>query len=130
MIEFRNILAEAGLVVFLRLSRGDDKMAACGQLGEPGNIQAPMLRVPEQFRMAVWLQYQRYMWLKYWVELKIQIEIQGKLQGYKKYPYCFPWDPFRFNICFLWMFEYHIYSFFIVLTYLFSAFILLFINWN
>ncbi|XP_039115591.1 dual-specificity RNA methyltransferase RlmN [Dioscorea cayenensis subsp. rotundata] len=53
MIEFRNILAEAGLVVFLRLSRGDDKMAACGQLGEPGNIQAPMLRVPEQFRMAV-----------------------------------------------------------------------------
>ncbi|KAH7651039.1 23S rRNA (adenine2503-C2)-methyltransferase protein [Dioscorea alata] len=53
MIEFRNILAEAGLVVFLRLSRGDDKMAACGQLGEPGDIQAPMLRVPEQFRMAV-----------------------------------------------------------------------------
>lgn len=53
MIEFRNILAEAGLVVFLRFSRGDDKMAACGQLGEPGDIQAPMLRVPEQFRMAV-----------------------------------------------------------------------------
>ncbi|KAJ0985831.1 hypothetical protein J5N97_004187 [Dioscorea zingiberensis] len=53
MIEFRNILAEAGCVVFLRPSRGDDKMAACGQLGEPGDIQAPILRVPEQFQMAV-----------------------------------------------------------------------------
>ncbi|XP_008812497.1 dual-specificity RNA methyltransferase RlmN [Phoenix dactylifera] len=49
MIEFRNILAEAGCVVFLRLSRGDDQMAACGQLGEPGDIRLPLLRVPEQF---------------------------------------------------------------------------------
>lgn len=53
MIEFRNILAEAGCVVFLRLSRGDDRMAACGQLGEPGDIRLPLLRVPEQFQMAV-----------------------------------------------------------------------------
>lgn len=53
MIEFRNILAEAGCVVFLRRSRGDDRMAACGQLGEPGDIQLPLLRVPEQFQMAV-----------------------------------------------------------------------------
>ncbi|VFQ79376.1 unnamed protein product [Cuscuta campestris] len=49
IIEFRNILAEAGCVVFLRPSRGDDQMAACGQLGKPGDIQAPLLRVPSQF---------------------------------------------------------------------------------
>ncbi|WJX87861.1 23S rRNA (adenine(2503)-C(2))-methyltransferase [Trifolium repens] len=53
MIEFRNMLAEAGCVVLLRPSRGDDQMAACGQLGKPGTIQAPMLRVPQQFQMAV-----------------------------------------------------------------------------
>lgn len=53
MIEFRNVLAEAGIAVFLRLSRGDDKMAACGQLGKPGDVQAPLLRVPERFQMAV-----------------------------------------------------------------------------
>ncbi|KAK6252551.1 hypothetical protein QUC31_014271 [Theobroma cacao] len=53
MIEFRNALAKAGCTVFLRLSRGDDQMAACGQLGEPGAIQAPLLRVPEQFQMAL-----------------------------------------------------------------------------
>ncbi|XP_021809766.1 uncharacterized protein LOC110753223 [Prunus avium] len=53
MIEFRNLLAEAGCVVFMRSSRGDDQMAACGQLGNPGAIQAPLLRVPEQFKMAM-----------------------------------------------------------------------------
>ncbi|KAI4314318.1 hypothetical protein L6164_027239 [Bauhinia variegata] len=53
IIEFRNTLAEAGCTVFLRLSRGDDQMAACGQLGKPGTIRAPLLRVPEQFQMAV-----------------------------------------------------------------------------
>ncbi|XP_042500303.1 dual-specificity RNA methyltransferase RlmN [Macadamia integrifolia] len=53
IIEFRNVLAEAGCVVFLRLSRGDDQMAACGQLGKPGEIQPPLLRVPERFQMAV-----------------------------------------------------------------------------
>ena len=53
MIEFRNVLAEAGVIVFLRLSRGDDQMAACGQLGKPGYIQPPLLRVPERFQMAV-----------------------------------------------------------------------------
>lgn len=50
MVEFRNILAEAGCVVFMRPSRGDDKMAACGQLGNPGQIQAPVLRVPARFQ--------------------------------------------------------------------------------
>ncbi|XP_028794850.1 uncharacterized protein LOC114750414 isoform X2 [Neltuma alba] len=53
IIEFRNKLAEAGCTVFLRLSRGDDQMAACGQLGKPGTIQAPLLRVPPQFQMAL-----------------------------------------------------------------------------
>ncbi|XP_010682563.2 uncharacterized protein LOC104897394 [Beta vulgaris subsp. vulgaris] len=49
MIEFRNALAAGGCTVFLRLSRGDDQMAACGQLGKPGDFQAPLLRVPPQF---------------------------------------------------------------------------------
>ncbi|KAF8040488.1 hypothetical protein BT93_B2653 [Corymbia citriodora subsp. variegata] len=53
IIEFRNILAEGGCTVFLRLSRGDDQMAACGQLGKPGAQQAPLLRVPPQFEMAL-----------------------------------------------------------------------------
>ncbi|XP_070023594.1 uncharacterized protein [Nicotiana sylvestris] len=53
IIEFRNILAEAGCVVLLRLSRGDDQMAACGQLGKPGEIQAPLLRVPSQFQAVL-----------------------------------------------------------------------------
>ncbi|MED6223646.1 hypothetical protein PIB30_076105 [Stylosanthes scabra] len=53
MIEFRNTLASGGCTVFLRLSRGDDQMAACGQLGKPGTIQAPLLRVPQQFQMAI-----------------------------------------------------------------------------
>ncbi|KAH6809575.1 Radical SAM superfamily protein [Perilla frutescens var. frutescens] len=50
MIEFRNIVAEAGCVVFLRPSRGDDQMAACGQLGKPGEIQVPLLKVPPKFQ--------------------------------------------------------------------------------
>ncbi|KAK4763007.1 hypothetical protein SAY86_008775 [Trapa natans] len=53
IIEFRNILAEGGCTVFLRLSRGDDQMAACGQLGKPGPVPAPLLRVPRQFQMAL-----------------------------------------------------------------------------
>ncbi|KAL6571813.1 hypothetical protein OROHE_002682 [Orobanche hederae] len=53
MIEFRNILAEAGCVVFLRSSRGDDQMAACGQLGKLGDIQTPLLKVPLKFRVAL-----------------------------------------------------------------------------
>ncbi|XP_051225128.1 uncharacterized protein [Lolium perenne] len=47
IIEFRNMLIQSGLTVMVRLSRGDDQMAACGQLGEPG--QLPLLRVPEKF---------------------------------------------------------------------------------
>ncbi|PIA40500.1 hypothetical protein AQUCO_02500304v1 [Aquilegia coerulea] len=48
-----DLVQEAGCVVLLRPSRGDDQMAACGQLGKPGEFQAPRLRVPERFQMAV-----------------------------------------------------------------------------
>ncbi|GLT86438.1 hypothetical protein SLE2022_045790 [Rubroshorea leprosula] len=53
MIEFRNVLTQGGCTVFLRPSRGDDQMAACGQLGKPGTTQAPLLRIPEQFKTAL-----------------------------------------------------------------------------
>jgi 23S rRNA (adenine2503-C2)-methyltransferase len=52
IIEFRNVLIQAGLV-FVRLSRGDDQMAACGQLGKPGDYQQPLLCVPEKFQVAL-----------------------------------------------------------------------------
>ncbi|KAI4999335.1 dual-specificity RNA methyltransferase RlmN [Hordeum vulgare subsp. vulgare] len=52
IIEFRNMLIQSGLTVMVRLSRGDDQMAACGQLGEPGDYQLPLLRVPEKFQVA------------------------------------------------------------------------------
>lgn len=53
MIKFRNILAEGGCTVLMRFSRGNDQMAACGQLGMLGAVQAPVMRVPEQFRTAL-----------------------------------------------------------------------------
>ncbi|KAM7464616.1 hypothetical protein LguiA_032737 [Lonicera macranthoides] len=53
MIDFRNFLAKAGCIVLMRPSRGDDQMAACGQLGMPGEVQAPLLRVPSQFQALV-----------------------------------------------------------------------------
>eukprot|EP00250_Pteridium_aquilinum_P012447 c20732_g1_i1 orf=252-1487(-) len=53
MLQFRDIIANAGLVVAIRHSRGDDQMAACGQLGKVGLEQAPKLRVPAQFQAAL-----------------------------------------------------------------------------
>lgn len=53
MVEFRNRLAEGGCVVFMRPSRGDDQMAACGQLGNPGDLQAPLLKVPPKFQASL-----------------------------------------------------------------------------
>ena len=39
----------------VRDSRGDDEMAACGQLGDVGGLgaRAPVLRVPERFQGAL-----------------------------------------------------------------------------
>ncbi|XP_071709299.1 uncharacterized protein [Rutidosis leptorrhynchoides] len=54
MVKFRNTLAEGGCIVFMRPSRGDDQMAACGQLGNPGvDFQAPLLKVPPRFQTSV-----------------------------------------------------------------------------
>ncbi|CAA7018335.1 unnamed protein product [Microthlaspi erraticum] len=53
MIKFRNVVAEGGCTVLMRFSRGNDQMAACGQLGMLGAVQAPVMRVPEQFRTAL-----------------------------------------------------------------------------
>ncbi|KAI5080586.1 hypothetical protein GOP47_0003769 [Adiantum capillus-veneris] len=52
-LQFRDIIANAGLVVAIRHSRGDDQMAACGQLGKVGFEQAPKLRVPPRFEAAL-----------------------------------------------------------------------------
>ncbi|KAK9675560.1 hypothetical protein RND81_11G015200 [Saponaria officinalis] len=53
MIEFRNVLAAGGVTVLLRLSRGDDEMAACGQLGNLGDSQVPLFRVPHRFEKVL-----------------------------------------------------------------------------
>lgn len=49
----RSQLIEAGRVCTVRDSRGDDEMAACGQLGVGKDRLAPMLRVPPQFEAAL-----------------------------------------------------------------------------
>eukprot|EP00249_Psilotum_nudum_P007768 c20808_g1_i1 orf=514-1815(-) len=53
MLAFRDIIAASGLVVFIRQSRGDDQMAACGQLGKLGSDQAPRLKIPPKFQTAL-----------------------------------------------------------------------------
>eukprot|EP01018_Ginkgo_biloba_P013635 Gb_30683 [translate_table: standard] len=53
MLAFQNVVVDAGYVVFIRHSRGNDQMAACGQLGNPGNSQPPQMRIPERFQAAV-----------------------------------------------------------------------------
>ena len=52
---FQAALKAGGAVATLRDSRGDDEMAACGQLGNTDDLNrlAPLLRVPEQFREAL-----------------------------------------------------------------------------
>lgn len=49
MLAFHKIVADAGYATFIRHSRGNDQMAACGQLGKPGNSQPPRMRAPERF---------------------------------------------------------------------------------
>lgn len=53
MLLFRDVITKAGLTVHIRQSRGDDQMAACGQLGTLGSQQAPRLPTPKQFQAAV-----------------------------------------------------------------------------
>lgn len=50
---FQDYLVKKGMVVTVRTSRGSDQMAACGQLGILGAVQAPRMRVPEKFAHAV-----------------------------------------------------------------------------
>jgi 23S rRNA (adenine2503-C2)-methyltransferase len=49
MYAFQDYLVKKGLLVTIRHSRGDDKMMACGQLGQLGPLQAPRMRAPERF---------------------------------------------------------------------------------
>jgi 23S rRNA (adenine2503-C2)-methyltransferase len=54
MEAFRQYLHERGVLVTLRRSRGDDQMAACGQLGSPGfGPMPPRMRVPEAFQHLI-----------------------------------------------------------------------------
>ncbi|CAM6128826.1 unnamed protein product [Calypogeia fissa] len=53
MLLFRDVITNAGLTVHIRQSRGDDQMAACGQLGTLSSRQAPRLPTPKQFQAAV-----------------------------------------------------------------------------
>ncbi|GIL50442.1 hypothetical protein Vafri_6565 [Volvox africanus] len=49
---FRSVLVQRGFVCTIRDSRGDDEMAACGQLGNVGLAfrPSPILEAPERFR--------------------------------------------------------------------------------
>lgn len=50
---FQDFLVKKGMLVTVRASRGSDKMAACGQLGRLGPVQAPRMRVPEKYAHVV-----------------------------------------------------------------------------
>lgn len=54
VLAFRATLVKSGKICTIRHSKGDDTMAACGQLGDPGSSPrpAPMLQPPENFRKA------------------------------------------------------------------------------
>jgi 23S rRNA (adenine2503-C2)-methyltransferase len=55
VLAFRSVLIRGGRVCTIRDSRGDDEMAACGQLGDPlaSAKSAPILEPPERFRSAL-----------------------------------------------------------------------------
>ena len=58
LLRFRHALASAGVVVTIRESRGDDQMAACGQLGKPEETELykpppPRMKPPPSIRDAV-----------------------------------------------------------------------------
>jgi 23S rRNA (adenine2503-C2)-methyltransferase len=52
---FRRVLIEGSKVCTIRLSKGDDEMAACGQLGDPGLAPrpAPILKPPQRLQAAI-----------------------------------------------------------------------------
>jgi len=55
VLAFRDLLANAGMVCTIRESRGDDRMAACGQLGEgsgAGRRAPPRTRPPPRLELA------------------------------------------------------------------------------
>jgi len=51
--EFRERLQGKHIHATIRVTRGDDEMAACGQLGKPGPKQPKRMRPPESFVEAV-----------------------------------------------------------------------------
>jgi 23S rRNA (adenine2503-C2)-methyltransferase len=55
VLAFRSVLVGGGRVCTIRDSRGDDEMAACGQLGDPelSSRAGVMLTPPEKFREAM-----------------------------------------------------------------------------
>jgi 23S rRNA (adenine2503-C2)-methyltransferase len=52
VLAFRSVLIQGGRVCTIRDSRGDDEMAACGQLGDVGLAfkPSPLLDPPAAFR--------------------------------------------------------------------------------
>eukprot|EP00898_Chlorokybus_atmophyticus_P007945 jgi/Chlat1/8151/Chrsp76S09201 len=55
VLRFRDILADNGLVTTIRHSKGDDQMAACGQLGQLGSgasTPPPRMKPPKSMRDA------------------------------------------------------------------------------
>ena len=51
--EFREVLASKNVFASIRQTRGDDGMAACGQLGKPGPRSPKRMEAPERFRDTV-----------------------------------------------------------------------------
>lgn len=55
VLQFRSVLIQGGRVCTIRDSRGDDEMAACGQLGNPlaSAKSPPILEPPERFKSVL-----------------------------------------------------------------------------
>ena len=53
IFKFMDYLAGKNVTVTLRESRGNDEMAACGQLGSLGSAVSPRMRVPDKFAHVV-----------------------------------------------------------------------------
>lgn len=61
VLAFRSVLVKGGRVCTIRNSRGDDEMAACGQLGDVGLSwkPAPTIEPPPKFRAIIEEQQRR-----------------------------------------------------------------------